>query len=43
MLDYFLNGGWVADDFSENEVIKQVNGAYEYKLKRKEYDIKEFI
>lgn len=43
MLDYFLNGGWVADDFSENEVIKQVKGAYEYKLKRKEYDIKEFI
>lgn len=28
--DYFLNGGWLADDFGENEVIKHVNGAYKY-------------
>lgn len=28
---YFLEGGWIADDFDENEVIKQVNGAYKYK------------
>lgn len=29
--DYFLNGGWIDDDFNENEVIKQVNGGYKYK------------
>lgn len=38
---YFLNGGWIADDFDENEVIKQVSGAYNYK--QKEYGIKNFI
>lgn len=26
--DYFLNGGWIADDFTADEVIKHVRGAY---------------
>lgn len=43
ILDYFIGGGWIADDFSESEVIKQVEGAYDYKTRRNEYDIKEFI
>lgn len=38
---YFLNGGWIADNFDENEVIKQVHGAYRYK--KEEYGTKEFI
>ena len=26
--DYFLNGGWLADDFTEDEILKHVKGAY---------------
>lgn len=26
--DYFLSGGWIADDFTADEVIKHVRGAY---------------
>ncbi len=26
--DYFLNGGWITDDFTADEVIKHVRGAY---------------
>lgn len=26
--DYFLNGGWIADEFTADEVIKHVRGAY---------------
>lgn len=26
--DYFLNGGWIANDFTADEVIKHVRGAY---------------
>lgn len=37
---YFLEGGWIADDFDENEVVKQVKGAYVYK--RNEYGSKFF-
>ena len=39
-MEYFMTGGWLADDFSENEVIKQVSGAY--KFKSNEYGSKIF-
>lgn len=39
-LHYFKTGGWIADDFGEDEVIKQVNGAY--KFRKNEYGTKDF-
>ncbi len=39
--EYFMNGGWIADDFTEEEVTKNVNGAYNYN--RKSYGSKDFI
>lgn len=38
--EYFLNGGWIAADFKEDEVTKQVRGAYKYK--QNEYGSKNF-
>lgn len=39
--DYFLNGGWIADDFTNDEVLKHVRGAYGYN--KDNYGRKNFI
>ena len=39
--DYFLNGGWIADDFTNHEVLKHVRGAYGYN--KNNYGRKNFI
>lgn len=39
--DYFLNGGWIADDFTNDEVLKHVRGAYGYN--KNNYGRKNFI
>lgn len=39
--DYFLNGGWIADDFTADEVIKHVRGAYG--CNKDNFDCKNFI
>lgn len=38
---YFLNGGWISDDFEEDEILKHVRGAYNYN--KNQYGSKEFI
>lgn len=39
--DYFVNGGWMADDFTEDEILKHVRGAYSYN--KSLYGSKDFI
>lgn len=39
--DYFLNGGWISDDFTQEEIIKHVKGAYLHNNNR--YGSKDFI
>lgn len=39
--DYFINGGWIADDFTADEVIKHVRGAYGCNKNR--FGCKDFI
>lgn len=39
--EYFMNGGWIAHDFTEEEVSKHVSGAY--KCNQKSYGSKDFI
>lgn len=38
---YFLNGGWISNDFTADEVIKHVRGAYGYN--KNNFGCKEFI
>lgn len=38
---YFLNGGWMADDFTEDEILKHVKGAYS--CNKDQYGSKDFI
>lgn len=38
---YFLNGGWMADDFTEDEILKHVKGAYS--CNKNQYGSKDFI
>lgn len=39
--DYFLTGGWIADDFTEAEVIKHVRGAYH--CNQNTFGVKDFV
>lgn len=39
--DYFLNGGWIANDFEKDEIFKHVKGAYLYN--KDQYGSKDFI
>lgn len=39
--EYFLNGGWIANDFTADEVIKHVRGAYGYN--KNNYGNKDFV
>ena len=39
--EYFLNGGWISDDFAEGEILKHVRGAYNYN--KNQYGSKDFI
>lgn len=39
--DYFVNGGWIADDFTEDEILKHVRGAYS--CNKSLYGSKDFI
>ncbi|MDE7436889.1 MAG: hypothetical protein K2M93_00240 [Muribaculaceae bacterium] len=39
--DYFLTGGWEADDFTADEILKHVRGAYDYNKNR--FGSKDFV
>lgn len=39
--EYFLQGGWIADDLTEDEILKHIKGAYLHN--KSQYGSKEFI